>query len=50
MLQAAVIFQSGMILQRGKCLAVWGTGNPGETIGVQIQGRTGQTVTEADGT
>ena len=50
MLQAAVIFHSGMILQRGKCLAVWGTGNPGETIGVQIQGRTGQTVTEADGT
>lgn len=49
-LQAAKIFQSGMILQRGKELAVWGTGNPGESVCVEIQGKSAASLTDGNGT
>lgn len=53
-LNAAQVFSSGMVLQQGAPLPVWGTGEPGTAVycELNIPGRaavTAQTVTAADG-
>lgn len=50
MLCTARIFQPGMILQRNKPAVVWGTGDAGRTVTVEIQGQRADTVVNADGT
>ena len=49
MLQAAKIFQDGMILQREKPVAVWGTGEPGEKVHAEIQGENAETTIDEFG-
>ena len=49
MLQVAEIFQSGMILQREKAVAVWGTAEPGAQVTVEIQGRSAQAKADESG-
>ena len=49
MIQLAQIFQNGMILQRGCPVAVWGTGEAGEKLTLEIQGRTAETCVKEDG-
>ena len=49
MLQAAKIFQDGMILQREKPAAVWGAGEPGEKVHVEIQGESAETTIDENG-
>ena len=39
MLTLPEIFQSGMVLQRGRPLPVWGMAAPGETVRVAVQGQ-----------
>lgn len=46
MLQLAKIFQTGMVLQRGKSIAVWGMAGPHAAVAAEIQGR--QAGTRAD--
>lgn len=48
-LSAAGIFQSGMVMQRGKNLKIWGEANPGADVLVQIQGRKAVTTTDPEG-
>lgn len=49
MLQAAILFQDHMILQRNKEIAVWGTAAPGSQITINMQGKNASTVTDEDG-
>ena len=49
MLQTALIFQSHMILQRGKPIAVWGTARPGAEVRVTLQGQAQITTAKSDG-
>ena len=39
------IFSDGMILQREKPVAVWGTADPGQTVTVRAQGQSASVVT-----
>lgn len=48
-MKTAVIFQDGMILQRNKPVVIWGTGEQGETVRGEIQGKQGETTVDADG-
>ena len=43
------LFQSGMVLQRGKALPVWGKADAGETVAVTFKKKTYETVADADG-
>src|SRR5215831_2492599 len=43
------IFGDNMVLQRGKPNTIWGWAKPGETVQVEIAGRTAKTVAEAGG-
>lgn len=43
MLQLATIFQNGMVLQRDKTIAVWGTADALEKVVVTVQGRRAET-------
>lgn len=43
------LFQSGMVLQRGKSLPVWGKADAGETVAVTFKKKTYETVADADG-
>lgn len=43
------LFQSGMVLQRGKSLPVWGKADAGETVVVTFKKKTYETVADADG-
>ena len=45
----AKVFQSGMLLQREKPAAIWGSANPGAEITVAIQGHSAQTRADARG-
>lgn len=49
MLQAAAIFQDGMVLQREKPVTIWGTHAPGEAVTAEIQGQKADAVTDASG-
>ena len=44
-----MIFQDGMMLQRDKPAAVWGTAQPGSLVCARIQGRTAEAAADADG-
>lgn len=43
------LFQSGMVLQRGKSLPVWGKADAGEAVVVTFKKKTYETVADADG-
>lgn len=43
------IFSDGMILQREKPVAVWGTADPGQTVTVRAQGQSASVGTDSDG-
>lgn len=43
------MFQSGMVLQRQKPVAVWGKADPGAKILISIQGKSAEAVADADG-
>ena len=43
------LFQSGMVLQRGKALPVWGKADAGETVAVTFKKKTYETVADAYG-
>ena len=45
----ARVFQSGMVLQRNKPIAVWGTADKGETFKVTFRGKTINVTTDANG-
>ena len=49
MLELARIFRSGMVLQREKQIAVWGSATPSRIVTVSIQGRSGSAVTDDRG-
>lgn len=49
MLQMAILFQSGMILQRDKEIAVWGTAEAGERICITLQDQRAETVADHEG-
>ena len=49
MLRTAKIFQDGMILQREKPVTVWGTGEAGEKVHVEIQGKSALTTIDDSG-
>lgn len=49
-MKTAAIFQDGMLLQREKPVAIWGTAKPKEHIKVTIQGKEGVSVVKDDGT
>lgn len=42
------IFQSGMVLQRGKPIAVWGLATPGEQVSVSFNGQEGRATAAKD--
>ena len=48
-LKTANLFQSGMVLQRNKPLRVWGEAAPGIEVTVQIQGKQGTSIANANG-
>ena len=48
-MQAAEIFQDGMMLQRQKPVKIWGTATPGQRIDAEIQGRQASSLTDEDG-
>lgn len=50
MLQTAAIFQNGMILQRKKPVAIWGTAEPGAQVTAEIQGRSVSGKADENGT
>lgn len=43
------LFQSGMVLQRGKAIPVWGKADAGETITIQFNKKTYTTIADAEG-
>ena len=43
------LFQSGMVLQRGQAIPVWGWADPGEQVTVSLQRKTVTTSADADG-
>ena len=43
------LFQSGMVLQRGKAIPVWGKAEPGETVTVRFNKKEFTTTADADG-
>ena len=43
------LFQSGMVLQRGKTIPVWGKAEPGETVTVRFNKKEFTTTADADG-
>ncbi len=45
----ASLFQSGMVLQQGMAIPVWGTGDPGEKITVTFAGQTQNGKTDQNG-
>ncbi len=47
--QLPQLFQSGMVLQRGKPIPVWGKADPREKIIIRWQKRQYATVADADG-
>lgn len=49
MLKTAILFQDHMVLQRGKCVPVWGSAAAGETVTVTVQGQTASAKAGADG-
>ncbi|MCC8045576.1 MAG: sialate O-acetylesterase [Clostridiales bacterium] len=49
MLQSAVIFQDGMILQRNKPVPVWGTHTKGAVVTAEIQGQCAETTVDDNG-
>jgi len=49
MIRTAMIFQNKMILQRGKDIYVWGTGDFGKEISIEIQGVKSSTVIDENG-
>ncbi|MBZ5584738.1 MAG: sialate O-acetylesterase [Acidobacteriia bacterium] len=48
-LKPASLFGDHMVLQRGRPVAVWGSGPPGETVAVSFAGRTATAKTDAGG-
>lgn len=50
MLQTAQIFQSGMVLQRGKSILIWGSAAPGAAVTVSVQGQTVSGTADETGT
>jgi sialate O-acetylesterase len=44
-----VIFQSHMVLQRGKPIQIWGWADPNEKINVQLNGRSGSAIADKNG-
>ena len=48
-IQLPQLFQSGMVLQRGKPVPVWGKANPREKIIIRWQKRQYATIANADG-
>ena len=49
MLQAALIFQDHMILQRDKEVAIWGKADAGAQVTVTMQGKTASATADAEG-
>lgn len=49
MLKLADVFQSGMVVQREKSLAVWGMADAGKTVSVAIQNQCVSTITDDAG-
>lgn len=47
--QLPAIFSDNMVLQLGMLVPVWGWGDPGEKVTVDLGGHTGETVTGPDG-
>ena len=43
------LFQSGMVVQRGKLIPVWGHADAGETVTVRFNKKVYQTTADADG-
>jgi len=43
------VFSDNMVLQRGLCVPVWGTAEPGEKVSVCFAGQTRQTVAGDNG-
>ena len=43
------LFQSGMVVQRGKLIPVWGHADAGETVTVRFNKKVYQTIADADG-
>ena len=43
------LFQSGMVMQRGKSIPVWGQADAGETVSVTFKKKTYTTTAGADG-
>ena len=43
------LFQSGMVLQRGKLIPVWGTAQPGEKVTIQFNKKQYDTTADAEG-
>ncbi len=48
-LQTASVFTDNMVLQRGKTVPVWGTGNVGESVSVSFDGQVKLTTVDGDG-
>ena len=49
MIRLPAVFQNGMILQRGKPVAVWGTSAPSEHVCARIQNVAAETVADSEG-
>src|SRR5882672_8988874 len=48
-LKLGTLFRDGVVLQRDKPVAVWGTADAGKSVTVQIQGQTKTTSSDAHG-
>ena len=49
MLETALLFRNGMVIQRDKPVTVWGTAAPGAAVRVAMQNRTAECTADADG-
>ena len=49
MLKTAIIFRDGLVLQRDKVIAIWGTSDPGASVSITMQGATAQSVSNEKG-
>lgn len=49
MLKTAVIFNDGMVIQRDKAIAVWGTSAPDSQVSITMQGKTAKTISDENG-